>query len=452
MQKALVVKVGIVLALSLLMIALINLVGGIVSERQQRQLEVLTEISRDYSGAQRTASPMLVIPYTEEFENKDIDDKGRPRIIETKRVAHRLVYFPSDLGVEANADTDWKHRGLFRALVYEWRADEAATFNVPSALPFVREKADSRIILGTPSLVILLTDPRGLVRRPEATLDGHSLTFEAGSGTVRLEESIHSPIPLGWLQTDKPLRLSMRVSLRGPESFGFVPYGDSTRVTLKSTWPSPSFAGAFLPTPQSQQSSNSGFEANWEVSSLGASAQSDMETCVYGGACEGLNKEEAMEVHFIEPINIYSLSDRAIKYGFLFVWLIFGSFFLFEVVRNLRIHPAQYFLVGLAIAVFFLLLISLSEHLVFWIAYATAATASTLVITIYLSGVLAGVARGLGFGLGLASLFGALYILLNSEDNALMLGSLLLFTLLTGAMLLTRKLDWYGLQPEQRSA
>jgi inner membrane protein len=194
------------------------------------------------------------------------------------------------------------------------------------------------------------------------------------------------------------------------------------------------------------RTSDSGFEAAWEVSGLASSAGADLVTCIAGKACAGVANEQAIEVNLIEPINIYSLSNRAIKYGFLFVVLLFAGFFLFELVKRLRIHPAQYFLVGLAIAVFFLLLISLSEHFDFWIAYVVAATASTALITAYLTGVLGGLARALGFGLGLGILYSCLYGLLSSEDNALALGSILIFVILAAAMMITRKLDWYSLQ------
>jgi inner membrane protein len=149
----------------------------------------------------------------------------------------------------------------------------------------------------------------------------------------------------------------------------------------------------------------------------------------------------------MEPINIYSLSDRATKYGFLFVCLTFAAIFLFEILKSLAIHPAQYALVGLALAMFFLLLLSLSEHMDFLVAYLIATTACVTLIGIYLSAVLHSGKRGFAAGAMLAGLFGSLYGLLESEDNALMLGSLLLFVLLSLAMLTTRRLDWYRLSP-----
>jgi inner membrane protein len=152
---------------------------------------------------------------------------------------------------------------------------------------------------------------------------------------------------------------------------------------------------------------------------------------------------DTMNVSLLTPIDPYKLSDRAIKYGILFVLLTFGGFFLFEMMKQLPIHPVQYLLVGLGLAIFFLLLISFSEHTPFSVAYGLASAASIGLLTFYLSYVLRSVGRGLGFGALLTALYAAVYGLLISEDNALILGSLLLFAVLAGVMVVTRKVDWY---------
>ena len=151
---------------------------------------------------------------------------------------------------------------------------------------------------------------------------------------------------------------------------------------------------------------------------------------------------------FVEPVNIYLQAERAVKYGILFVVLTFAAFFLFEILKDLRIHPLQYGLVGAALALFFLLLVSLSEHMLFLHAYLIASAACVLLIGYYLAHVLGTWRRGLAFATKLSLLYTVLYGLLLSEDNALMLGSLLLFAALTTFMMLTRKIDWYQLGSE----
>jgi inner membrane protein len=154
---------------------------------------------------------------------------------------------------------------------------------------------------------------------------------------------------------------------------------------------------------------------------------------------------DALEVRLVDPVNVYSQADRATKYGVLFVVLTFVGFALFELIRRLPIHPLQYLLVGLALAIFFLLLLSLSEHIPFWQAYVVSAAACIGLQGAYLSHVLQSRARGFGFAAMLTVLYAVLYGLLVSEDNALLMGSLLLFGLLAATMWITRKVDWYAL-------
>jgi inner membrane protein len=234
----------------------------------------------------------------------------------------------------------------------------------------------------------------------------------------------------------------MRMNLQGTESLAIVPLAQDNRVMLTSNWPHPSFRGQFLPQPQSQQVGRDGFTAQWHLTALASRAQQQVQA-LFDAKKDGLAAVERLEVAFIEPIDIYSLSDRAVKYGFLFVGLTFGCFLLFEMLKRLPIHPAQYALVGLALATFFLLLLALSEHIAFWIAYLIAATACIALMGYYLSAVLASLWRGMSFAIMLAALYSALYGLLVSEDNALLLGSLLVFAVIAAAMVLTRKVDWY---------
>jgi len=166
------------------------------------------------------------------------------------------------------------------------------------------------------------------------------------------------------------------------------------------------------------------------------------------GNCQEFNGN-TFGVSLINPVDLYQQTERAVKYAILFILLTFVAFFLFEIMKQLRLHPMQYLLVGTALTVFYLLLISLSEHIAFHWAYLSAALASTLLIGVYVSGVLASRARGMALAAGLMVLYAMLYAILRSEDNALLMGSLLIFAVLGGVMLVTRKLDWHriGSQP-----
>jgi inner membrane protein len=231
-------------------------------------------------------------------------------------------------------------------------------------------------------------------------------------------------------------------------------------MALAANWPHPSFGGRFLPLTREVRDTQ--FSANWDVSALATKAPvdfargaalcepaADADADVVSRSATPLPKENAcvdlFSVSFIDPINPYSLSDRAIKYGILFVGLSFVAVGMLEVLRRLRVHPMQYLLVGCAISIFFLLLLSLSEHLAFGLSYAVAAGACVALLGFYARYLLGGWRAGVGFGAGIAALYGVLYLLLQMEQTALVIGSALLFGVLAAVMVATRKLDWYAL-------
>ena len=229
-----------------------------------------------------------------------------------------------------------------------------------------------------------------------------------------------------------PLRLEF--ALRGTESLAIAPLADDNRVVLDSPWPHPQFNGGFL--PRTHRIDARGFHAEWDVSSLASGAQAQYRA-------GGDKRVDAIGLSLVEPVNLYSKVDRATKYGLLFVLLTFIGFFMLETIKQLPIHPVQYALVGLALAIFFLLLLSLSEHIAFGLAYLAAAAACVGLIGFYLGHVLRSRLRGVGFAATLGLLYAALYGLLVSEDNALVLGAGLLFAILAALMVATRKVDWY---------
>jgi inner membrane protein len=245
---------------------------------------------------------------------------------------------------------------------------------------------------------------------------------------------------------DQPLQMKVKLQLAGTQRFALVPAAASTQMDLSSDWPHPSFGGRFLPTRR--EISDQGFKAQWLVSELASTAAADVlagkpVTGLAGSGNEGI--VDTLEFSMVDPVNPYVMSDRAIKYGLIFIVLTFVSVGLVELLSGRRVHPVQYLLVGLALSVFFLLLLSLSEHLSFELSYGLAAGAAALLLGHYGAAMLGGWRSGLVFGAGIAGLYAALYVLLSMEQAALVIGALLMFAVLAAVMTLTRKLDWYGL-------
>lgn len=422
-------KAIVVAALTLALLIPLALINGTISERINYRQQAVTAVAESFAGPQVLAGPVLVVPYTEVVQVQDKDAFGKP-VWREVRSSHRWTIFPDTLSVQGKLVPAVRKRGLHEVRVYEFQSTMRAHFE--KALP---DDPGAIRTLGRPYLSISIADVRGLVGTPTLTRDRAPLRLEQGLGGHREGTGLHASLaPVASGQTLR-FDVEMKSSIAGTESLAIAPIADSNHVALESSWPHPQFAGRFL--PRSRQIAGTGFQAQWDISSLAAGSQIQY---LQGGG-HGL---DALQVGLVEPVNSYSQADRASKYGILFVLLTFVGFFMFELLKRLAIHPIQYLLVGLALAIFFLLLLSLSEHLAFWIAYLIASIACIGLLAVYLSAVLRSKSRGIGFAAALTLLYAALYGLLVSEDNALVLGSLMLFGILAALMLVTRRVDWYA--------
>jgi inner membrane protein len=288
------------------------------------------------------------------------------------------------------------------------------------------EDGKSRYKWGTPRLVIGIDDPHGIRSASPARVGGTDYDFAPGSGKAGVGGGLHALLPDLQAPGAQTVNFSFTLDLAGSEAFAIAPLGANTAVSMRADWPHPSFQGRFL--PERHEIGREGFNAQWTVSRLA-----------------GQSPAEQLAVSFIEPAGLYQQLERASKYGFLFIGLTFAAFLLVELLRRLSIHPVQYALVGLALAIFFLLLTALSEHIAFAAAYAIAAGACVGLVTVYLVRVLHSARLGLGSGAALAALYATLYALLKAEDYSLLGGSLLLFGLLAAVMIGTWRVDWYKL-------
>lgn len=448
MQKAWMGKFIVVGAVFVLLMLPLGLIDGLVSERAARQQSVTQEIASSSFGRLLVAGPVLSLPYREEYDEWVNDDKEqRPqfRRQERRHADHVARFFPAQQEMNGQVSVSTKSRGIFKARIFEWRGGIDGEFSLDGSFTPQRNRAGSTVTFGKPYLSLVLTDPRALGDRPQFVWDGAPLAPQRGSLLASAPGGVHADIPAFNPAVPMRARFRMGLALSGTDSMAVIPLAGSHQVKLQSNWPHPSFAGQYL--PRAYQPGAEGFESQWSVGALSSKSQQQFLQQIGGQInCAADNLcVDRIETRFVEPIDVYSLTDRALKYGFLFIALTFACFILIELLKELRIHPAQYLLVGLALAIFFLLLIGLSEHIPFAAAYTLATLACVALLGFYLHSVLHGGRRGLGFAAMLAALYAALYGLLISEDNALLLGALLVFGVLAAVMVVTRKLDWYAL-------
>ena len=452
----LLLKILLVFGMTIAIMIPLTLIRGTISERQSYRAQAIDNIARSSAGAQALSGPVLVVPYVETVEVEEKNDKGEViRKVKRDGASGRWTFFPDRLDVTGKLIPNTRRLGLHEVRVYELQALAQAGFN--ARIP-ADENPELPRKIGQPWLSYGIADVRGLAGTPQLRVDGREMELLEGFGS-RESGGVH--VRLAPPNAGETLRLSTRLDIKlgGTEMLALVPLARSNVFKIDSAWPHPRFGGDFL--PRQPQVSGKGFSAQWEVSSLASNAQAQflsgktlpsmaeaMQLSRYGGDNAGVFRSDGIDavgIALVDPVNIYSQADRASKYGLLFVLLTFVGFFMFELIKQLPIHPVQYGLVGLALAIFFLLLVSLSEHIAFHWAYLAASVACIGLLGFYLSAVLRSVGRGLGFAAMLATLYAALYGLLVSEDNALVLGSGLLFVILTTIMAVTRKIDWYQL-------
>ena len=438
MNRSLFFKLGAIALLILLLLIPLLMINGVIADRQFTRDNVLDDIARSSSYSQRLTGPVMVVPYRKTVREWKLNEKLNKRYEETREERGRMYFLPDRFELDGKVQTELRARGIYQARLFHADNRISGRFELPAQLGITEDFADYRF---EPAfLAVGISDIRGIENALKLELGSQRLEFEPGSQVDWLGEGVHVALPEQDSRKPAVVDFAFDLRLQGTEQLQVVPVGKTSQVSLASNWPHPSFIGNFLPAQR--EVTDNGFTANWQTSFFSTNLQEAMERCV-AGDCDALNGR-SFGVSFIDPVDQYLKSDRAIKYALLFIALTFAGFFLFEVLKSLAVHPVQYALVGVALAFFYLLLLSLSEHLGFALAYLISASACVLLIGFYVCHVLRSVAHGLGFSAGLAALYGLLYGLLSAEDYALLMGSLLLFGLLGTVMVLTRKLDWYG--------
>ncbi len=445
----LLLKILMVIGLTIAILVPLMMIRGTIQERQNYRREAVQTVARSSAGAQALSGPVLMVPYTELVEVEEKDNQGFSRKVRREE-SGTWMFFPETLEAKGAMKPIVRKIGLHEVRKYEFATRLHAEFKatVPSDADALAPRK-----IGQPFLSYAIADVRGVVGLQTLTINGKDVELLQGPGSGD-GGGLHARLPVTLAGGAIVLDSQLDFTLEGTESLAIAPLAKRNIITIDSPWPHPLFNGDFL--PRKRTIDDKGFHAEWEISSLATNAQaqylggSRVPGMAPAGSVDAANNTEtvsgldAIGVSLVEPVNIYSQADRASKYGILFVLLTFVGFFMFELIKQLRIHPIQYGLVGLALAIFFLLLVALSEHMEFGLAYLIASGACIGLLGYYVSHVLRSWLRGLGFAAMLSTLYGALYGLLISEDNAMVLGAGLLFLILAAIMVVTRKIDWYS--------
>jgi len=488
LKHPLITKLAALGAVFVLLLIGLAQIEEVVRDRQRYRTLTAQSVAESLAGPQTLMGPMIHSACVESWDAET--GKGEERRTTEQRREFLLTAMPEQLQVRSSVGMEERARGLHKVNTFNLKTHLTAQWAGLASLQAHSTVKGSRLQCGAPIVMVAVGDARG-IRTAQVSLGEQALALKPGTFHPTYSRGLHAVLPEGVRGQAEPLTLALDLELVGTERLSIVPLGGNTDVKMTGSWPHPSFNGRFLPSERTW--GPEGFTAQWRLSSLATTAQQDVQAGrrICAGRYDDAPTEyaptgttprdcaDSFGVAFVDPVNPYTLADRATKYGLLFIALTFVAVGLFELMGNgphapplrgslppegaafsswggpatkrLRVHPVQYLLVGAALCSFFLLLVSLSEHLPFGWSYLAAATACVLLLGYYASHMLGGLARGLPLGLGIALLYGLLYVLLQLEQTALAVGSVALFLVLTAVMVLTRKVNWYGLTPAQRS-
>ncbi|WP_163714255.1 cell envelope integrity protein CreD [Mangrovibacterium lignilyticum] len=401
------------------------MITGLINERQFTSESAQMEVAESWSNPQIIRGPILTIPYVEKILDKD----GKL----VKEEIHQFHMLPKSLNIQGELFPKELNRSIYRSIVYESTLQIDGQFEPVD--PESQQIKSENILWDKASLSIAIGDLRGISSAVELEWNKQTIPFQPGmTDRVLGTNGISLHLPRTVLQ-DSTVNFNIALKLKGSTSMSFAPVGETTSVHLKSSWNDPGFQGLFL--PENREISKDGFIADWKVLNYNCDFPQSFSDNSYD------LKSSDFGVTLVDMADHYQKNERSAKYGIMIIVLVFLSFFLNEIIYKQRVHPFQYVLVGFAILIFYLLLLSFSEHVGFNPAYLIAAVSVILMVLIYSRSFLSSWLNSIALTSILSIAFLFIFILLQLESFALLVGSIGLFVILGITMYFTRKINWY---------
>jgi len=433
-KNALLFKAAVIATLVFILMIPMSMISALIWERESRHQQVIQEISAKWGSQQTICGPIVTVPYYHHHATS-VTSGDRPKN-KTKRYAH---FLPDDLVVNGQVYPEHRHRSIFEVVLYNSQLNISGDF---SSIDFdVLNIAEEDVLYDEAFISLGISDLRGVEKQLNMQWNDDTFLFNAGIPVAEvLKTGIHTPIAINPKNAENPeikkntYKFSCDLYLKGSQNLFFVPVGKETETQLASTWTNPSFNGDFL--PDHHEITNEGFTANWNVLHLNRNFPQS-----WLGEKKGLYPS-AFGVNLLMPIDGYQKTTRSIKYAILFIGLTFLVFFFIEVLYHKSVHPLQYILIGLALVLFYSLLLSISEYLNFNIAYLIAAFMTIALVALYTQSIFKNKKLS---GLMLSTLvilYGFIFTTIQVQDYALLMGSLGLFMILASTMYFSRKIDW----------
>ncbi|MDR1657439.1 MAG: cell envelope integrity protein CreD [Deltaproteobacteria bacterium] len=475
------VRLGSMAVLILLLLIPVNLIKKLVTEREYHQINFVNNLANEWGNSQVLIGPILAVPYTVTYyitekvplltglappavssgtPSTDQDIKTNESELTFRTVRREVeatrwaALTPEILTTDGDLKTQTRSRGIYEVLVWSSALKLSGRFALPTKEEFVKrlsiEETLTSINWAQAKVVVGLSDTTALTTVGKLNLGGGEYKFDPGIGSLKgLPQGFSAAVDLS--QSFGTTEFSFDLGFNGSASLRIAAIADDTTISLRSNWPHPSFVGNGLPA--SRQISSDGFTADWRIPAMVHTYQSlrnipqDGPPPKCDGNYEQCNSSEdsiygefTAGVYLINPVEGYLKTERAVKYAIMFITLTFLIFVLSES-QATKIHLVQYAVIGLALALFYLVLLALSEHLSFGVSYLAASALDVALVTGYGLAVTGRKVRVAVVGILTAFLYGTLYVILNLEDYALLAGSALLTAALVALMVSTRNLS-----------
>ena len=411
----------------------ILMIGNVIWEREEARNEAVLEVTGSWGGNQSIVGPWITVPYLYHWTEKQTSGNRVNNFSHTE--TRYATFLPETLNITGTSASQIRKRGIFKVPLYTLSLNVSGRFSKPDFSSWGTGTDD--ILWSQAILSLSVSDSKGITEQSILTWNNHEFSFRPGSGEANAERAgIH--VPLDGALNDESFDFAFPLTINGSNLAFFTPFGRETNIELTSDWPDPSFNGNWLPTTHTVN--KEGFKARWRIPFLGRNYPEQWKT---GAPFSEAIDTSQFGVKFLVPIDNYRMGYRSVKYAVLFVALSFATLWLFEILSSIRIHPIQYLLLGAGMCVFYLLELSLAEHIGFVTAYMIASASVVVLIGIYSSVVLKSGRKASVVAFIMAILYGYLYILLRNQDYALLIGSIGLFLTIATIMYLTRKINWH---------
>jgi len=436
-----------IIFITVAMLIPLSMVESTIHERSGLRHQAESNISERWGATQKISAPVIAIPYREKIVEKITQKNGwqlSDNKIENSKISYvnHIAYLLADkIKVSTKMTTEIRYLGIYEMPVYMTESRISGNFSKKDFETL--NKQFKNINWEQAKLILPVEDVRGIRSISRISFARHKYDFVPTSSDIYNFKGIETDINLKQ-KINSDIKFSFDLSLSGSKQLNYLPLARTSQFSLTSDWSSPGFSGAYLPL--TRNISETGFTSEWKVLGLNRSFGQ-----IWNDRSVDNTKiaKSAFGLTLFQPADIYQQNIRSVKYAVLFIALTFMAFFLFEIFFNLNIHPVQYFFNGGALSTFYLLLLAMSEHLHFSVAYLLASIAIVLLMTGYSMTILKQRTRGLIIGLITAIIYAFLYFLIQSEQNSLLFGAFGFFSALTVIMYLTRNIDWYNINSQK---